>query len=192
MGLADFFHWAATGPKRRRILLTPLGLLVFGSTLAIVVAGGLLTDRALHLPSLFPGRLGLAVGGPIVLAGVALVAWCVAQFLKAHGTPVPMNPPTELIAAGPYQWMRNPMVTGVCATLFGLGCILHSVGIALIWTPAYVLVHWIELKRVEEPELARRFGDSYLEYRSRVPMFIPRLRRRPGRRAATGREQETR
>jgi len=88
-----------------------------------------------------------------------------------------MNPPEELIASGPYAWVRNPMVTGVFAALFGLGLLLHSIGIALIWTPAYVLIHLIELKRVEEPELARRFGAAYMEYRKRVPMFIPRLRR---------------
>ena len=35
----------------------------------------------------------------------------------------------------------------------------------------------IELKRVEEPELTRRFGERYSEYKKRVPMFIPRLGR---------------
>jgi len=92
-----------------------------------------------------------------------------------------MNPPDDLITSGPYAWVRNPMVTGVFGALFGLGFILHSIGIALIWTPAYVLMHWIELKRVEEPELARRFGASYSEYMERVPMFIPRLTRMIGR-----------
>jgi protein-S-isoprenylcysteine O-methyltransferase Ste14 len=58
-----------------------------------------------------------------------------------------------------------------------VGFLLHSVGIALIWTPAYALVHVAELKWVEEPELERRFGSAYAEYRARVPMFIPRLRR---------------
>jgi protein-S-isoprenylcysteine O-methyltransferase Ste14 len=159
------------------VLLTPLGLLVFGGTIVIVIVGGLVTDRALQLPALFPGMLGLATGGPILMAGALLCGWCVVRFWKAHGTPVPMNPPEELIASGPYEWIRNPMVTGVFGTLFGLGLILHSIGLALIWTPAYVLIHWIELKRVEEPELARRFGDSYLEYKKRVPMFIPRLMR---------------
>jgi protein-S-isoprenylcysteine O-methyltransferase Ste14 len=70
--------------------------------------------------------------------------------------------------------MRNPMVTGVFACLFGLGLIFHSVSIVLIWTPVYILLHVIELKMVEEPELERRFGASYTEYRHRVPMFLPR------------------
>ena len=177
MTIADFFHKAATGPRRRRELLTPLGLLVFGASLFLVVAGGLATDRWLRLPALLPGALGPVIGGPMLVAGAMLTGWCVVRFWKARGTPVPMNPPEELVVSGPYAYVRNPMVTGVFGVLFGLGFVLHSIGIALIWTPAYVLMHWIELKRVEEPELARRFGASYLEYRERVPMFVPRLRR---------------
>jgi protein-S-isoprenylcysteine O-methyltransferase Ste14 len=45
----------------------------------------------------------------------------------------------------------------------------------LISTPAYILLHVIELKLVEEPELERRFGLSYSEYKGRVPMFWPRF-----------------
>jgi len=73
------------------------------------------------------------------------------------------------------------MLTCVFGALVGLGLLLHSVGITLIWTPAYALVHMAELKWVEEPELARRFGSDYADYRGRVPMFIPRLRRYRGR-----------
>jgi protein-S-isoprenylcysteine O-methyltransferase Ste14 len=177
MSLADFFHSMASGPKRRQELLTPLGLLVFGTTLAVVIAGGLMTDWWLALPPLLPGALGTVIGVPLLVAGSMLCAWCVMRFWRARGTPVPMNPPKELIISGPYAWIRNPMVTGVFGALAGIGLILHSVGIALIWTPAYVLMHLIELKHVEEPELTRRFGKTYTEYQKRVPMFFPRLRR---------------
>lgn len=176
MGLADYFHSVATGPRRRRELLTPLGLLIFASTLAVVIVGGLYTDRWLALPALMLGIVGTVVGIALLTAGASLCGWCVARFLKARGTPVPLNPPTQLIVSGPYAWVRNPMLTGVFTGLLGLGFLLHSVGIALIWTPAYVLVHVAELKWVEEPELARRFGSDYDDYRARVPMFIPRLR----------------
>ena len=181
MSITDFFHEAATGPRRRRAFLTPVGLLVFGGSLFVVIAGGLMTDRALGLGALFPGSLGVALGLPFLVLGTALCAWCVVRFWKARGTPVPMNPPEALVTGGPYAWVRNPMVTGVFAALFGLGLVFHSPSITLIWTPAYVVVHWIELKRVEEPELERRFGASYSDYKERVPMFIPRLTRAIGR-----------
>lgn len=177
MGLSDFVHSVATGPKRRRELLTPLGLLIFAGTLTAVIVGGLYTDRWIGLPALLPGTAGVTVGVLLLSAGALLSGWCVVLFWKARGAPVPVNPPEELIVSGPYAWVRNPMLTGVFAMLFGLGLLLHSVGIAFIWTPAYVLVQVAELKLVEEPEMARRFGAAYAEYRSRVPMFVPRLQR---------------
>jgi protein-S-isoprenylcysteine O-methyltransferase Ste14 len=181
MGLADLFHSIATGSKRKRDLLTPVGLVIFGLSLVIVIAAGLATDRAIGAPPLLPGATGAVVGTVLLASGAVLCGWCVASFLRARGTPVPFNPPKQLVVTGPYLWMRNPMVTGVFGVLFGLGFLLHSPSIVLIWTPLYVLAHVIELRRVEEPELERRFGASYTEYRRAVPMFIPRPWRRRGR-----------
>jgi len=41
-----------------------------------------------------------------------------------------------------------------------------------------MLMNVWELKKVEEPELARRLGEPYVEYRKQVPMFFPYRRRR--------------
>lgn len=40
---------------------------------------------------------------------------------------------------------------------------------------AFVLAHVWELENIEEPELVKRLGDEYVEYRARTPMFLPRL-----------------
>ena len=183
MSLLDVFHSVATGSQRKRELMTPLGLLIFGLTLAAVVVLGLFTDSVLHMPEVLPGRLGVNIGVVLIVPGSVLCGWCVVRFKRAKGTPVPFNPPKELIVVGPYVWMRNPMVTGVFTVLFGIGVILHSSSIVFIWTPLYILAHVIELKKVEEPELELRFGAAYLEYKRRVPMFIPRPWRRGSRRA---------
>jgi protein-S-isoprenylcysteine O-methyltransferase Ste14 len=164
-------------------LLTPVGLVVFGASLLLVVVTGLLIDRVLHIPRLLPGVIGVAVGSPLFVAGSVLCGWCVVRFRKAAGTPVPFNPPTVLVVEGPYVWTRNPMLTGVFTSLFGLGILLHSVGMVLIAIPAYILLHVLELRLVEEPELEQRFGTSYAEYKRRVPMFWPRFWRGTKRRA---------
>lgn len=183
MSMADVFHKVATGPRRKRDLLTPLGLLIFGASLFLVIAGGILIDRALDVSLPVPGSVRVALGGALLGAGALLTAWCVRDFRKARGTPVPFNPPSALVETGLYRRMRNPMLTGVFTALFGLGVLLSSAGMVLITVPAYGLLHVLELKLVEEPELERRFGDTYAEYRRRVPMFFPRFRRREGRRA---------
>jgi protein-S-isoprenylcysteine O-methyltransferase Ste14 len=174
MSLLEIFHSVATGSQRKRELLTPVGLLIFGLTLVAVVGIGLLTDRVLGMPKLLPRSLGLSIGVVLLVLGSLLCGWCVLRFKKAKGTPVPFNPPKELVVEGPYIWMRNPMVTGVFTGLFGFGLILHSVSIVLVWTPLYILAHVVELKKVEEPELELRFGAAYTEYKRKVPMFIPR------------------
>jgi protein-S-isoprenylcysteine O-methyltransferase Ste14 len=171
----DVFYSMATGSRRRRVLLTPVGLIVFFGLLLLVLFGSLYMDAALGLPQLLPGALGAAVGVPVLAAGLVLWAWCVVWFRRARGTPVPFNPPRELVAEGPYAWSRNPMLTGVFASLFGLGFLLHSVSLVFVWAPVFVVVNLIELRLVEEPELERRFGKSYREYRRRVPMFVPRM-----------------
>jgi protein-S-isoprenylcysteine O-methyltransferase Ste14 len=131
-------------------------------------------DRALGVPELLPGPIGTLIGVVLLSLGLVLWIWCVVWFLKARGTPVPFNPPRALVTEGPYAWSRNPMLTGVFAVMFGIGFLLHSVSMVFIWMPVFVIFNVLELKLVEEPELERRFGENYLEYKRRVPMFIPR------------------
>ena len=181
---SDMFYAVATGPERRRRILTPVGLVIFSALLVGVVIGGLATDRALSLPPLLPGAPGDAVGTLFVVAGAALWAWCVVLFRRAGGTPVPFNPPRELVTSGPFAHVRNPILVGVFSALFGLGFLLHSLALVIIWTPAFLVFNVISLKVVEEPELERRFGESYREYRRRVPMFLPRIAHRKSTRAA--------
>ncbi len=72
MGLKELFHSVATGSRRRREILAPVGLVVFGGTLLIVIFGGLGTDRVFSLPHLLPGAAGAAVGIPLLVIGAAL------------------------------------------------------------------------------------------------------------------------
>jgi protein-S-isoprenylcysteine O-methyltransferase Ste14 len=175
VSLQNLFHSVATGPKKRRELFTPVGLTVFGGSLAIVIFGGLLTDKWFRIQGIPPSPASVASGSILLSIGAIICGWCVLRFFKSRGTPVPFNPPEELIQTGLYGKIRNPMLTGVFLALFGIGLLLHSLSMVLIWTPGYILVHVLELKLVEDPELERRFGPSYAEYRRRVPMFFPRF-----------------
>lgn len=176
LSLVDVFYSVATGSRRRRLIMTPVGLIIFFGLLWLVVVGSARLDGALGLPALLPGVPGLAIGWGLIAVGVMLWIWCLVWFRRVGGggTPVPFNPPPRLVTAGPYAWVRNPMLSGVFAFMFGLGFILHSVSMVFLWTPLFVVINVIELKKVEEPELERRFGTSYGDYKRRVPMFVPR------------------
>lgn len=61
--------------------------------------------------------------------------------------------------------------------MFGIGLIRNSISLAFIFTPLLVISSVIELRAVEEPELEKRLGRDYIEYKKMTPMFLPRLKR---------------
>ena len=67
------------------------------------------------------------------------------------------------------------MLTGVFALLFGFGILFGSVSLLLVFTPLFILLNFWELKAIEEPELVKRLGQEYIEYRKMTPMFFPRF-----------------
>jgi protein-S-isoprenylcysteine O-methyltransferase Ste14 len=174
----NLFHRVATGTRKTRVLLTPVGVTIFGAFTALFVFAALLVDRLLNLPGLLPEGARLPVSIPVTAVGVAVTAWSAFHFLRAKGTPVPFNPPSKVIKTGPYRYARNPMLTGVFLFLFGVGFGVNSVSLVCFFTPLYVLINVWELKEIEEPELTKRLGDEYIEYRKRTPMFIPGFRPR--------------
>jgi len=174
----DLLHRAATGTKKTRTLLTPIGVAIFGAFTALFVLAAMFVDRVLHLPRLLPEGVRLLLSIPVVALGVAVTAWSAFHFLKVKGTPVPFNPPPKLVRSGPYRYARNPMLTGVFLFLFGVGFGVNSVSLVFFFTPLYVLINVWELKKIEEPELVKRLGDEYVQFRRQTPMFIPWFRLR--------------
>ena len=54
-----------------------------------------------------------ALGIALMAAGGTLAFACIATFvIRGEGTPAPMDPPRKFVAAGPYQFVRNPMYIG--------------------------------------------------------------------------------
>ena len=170
----------ATGGKRVRRIIAPLYATCFFAILALFVWLFYRLDGWLGLPRLFLYPYNAAVSIPLLSAGVLLALWCVIRFLLARGTPVPFSPPQELVQTGPYAVTRNPILTGMLAVLLGIGMLLGSICVTFVFTPLFILLMTVEVKCIEEPELERRLGTPYIEYKKRVPMFVPRLK--PGRR----------
>ena len=172
----DLLHKAATGTKKTRTLLTPIGVMIFGTFTALFVSAAIIVDRLLNLPRPLPDGARLLVSIPMIAVGVSVTSWSVFHFLKVKGTPVPFNPPPKVVKTGPYRYVRNPMLTGVFLILFGVGFGVNSFSLVVFFAPLCVLINVWELKKIEEPELLRRLGDEYIEYRRQTPMFIPGCR----------------
>jgi protein-S-isoprenylcysteine O-methyltransferase Ste14 len=153
-------------------------VVIFGVFTGLFVILAVLVDRWLSL--LWPLSSGLSwlMAAPLITIGVGLTAWSASHFLKVKGTPVPFNPPPTLVMTGPYQFVRNPMLTGVFLILFGIGFAIKSLSLVVLFTPLFVLANVWELKKIEEPELVKRLGEDYVAYQQQTPMFLPRMRLR--------------
>lgn len=120
---------------------------------------------------LVPRWLGL----PLILAGG--VIWLLAVFqltLRGFGLPFALGLTRIIVTDWIYAWTRNPILLSAFAFLIGLGVWLGS-GVFLVWLLMILSpVMGAFLKMYEERELEIRFGQEYLEYRKRTPMFLPR------------------
>jgi protein-S-isoprenylcysteine O-methyltransferase Ste14 len=172
----EYLYRLATGTKRGRTLLTPVGAIIFGLFTTLFVISALAFDRWLGLPKITSKSINLYIASPILLASTYVTLWSIIHFLKSNGTPVPVNPPPRLVTTGPYVYIRNPMLTGIFVLLFGIGVMIGSISLTFIFTPLFILVNAWELKEIEEPELVRRLGAEYIVYRNKTPMFIPTMK----------------
>ena len=65
----NLLHRAATGTKKTRTLLTPIGITIFGVFTALFVFAALWVDKLLNLPGLLPGGAKLPVAMPLMAVG---------------------------------------------------------------------------------------------------------------------------
>ncbi|HLO32350.1 MAG TPA: isoprenylcysteine carboxylmethyltransferase family protein [Anaerolineales bacterium] len=113
---------------------------------------------------------------PMWLIGGLMVLWCFWDFtFTGRGTPVPMDPPKELVATGLYRYVRNPIYVGVLSIFlghflwFGYWALLTYTVAAFIGVHSFVVLY-------EEPNLKRKFGAAYEDYLKKVPRWLPKLR----------------
>ncbi|MEJ2727229.1 MAG: isoprenylcysteine carboxylmethyltransferase family protein [Deltaproteobacteria bacterium] len=173
----EFLYRVATGSKKIRTFFTPIGAFFYAVLIFSFVVVALQVDRFLGINDIFPRSLSIILALPFFAFALFLLGWSVLNFFRARGTPVPFNPPPRLVTTGPYAYVRNPMLTGIFALLFGFGMLLGSASLLVVFTPLFILINVWELKVIEEPELVKRLGEDYIEYRKRTPMFFPGFRR---------------
>lgn len=138
-----------------------------------VIVPLLIHDRA---DRFFPDNLTLKISGILVVSSsLALFLYTVVLFRTyGRGTLAPWTPTEKLVVRGPYRYCRNPMITGVFFILIGESMIYSSRNI-LIWSGIFFLINTTYFLLKEEPDLYKRFGDEYLDYKKNVPRWIPRL-----------------
>jgi protein-S-isoprenylcysteine O-methyltransferase Ste14 len=107
----------------------------------------------------------LPVSNIIMLIGILLIIFGWRKIFKAKG---------ELVTTGIYGHVRHPQYLGILLLTFGMNIQWLTIPTLLLW-PALVIVYY-RLAKEEAKEMEERFGEEYLKYKQKVPMFILHLR----------------
>jgi len=112
----------------------------------------------------YMNSIGMPIGLIITGIGLLLVIAGWRPIYKAK---------EELVTKGVYIYLRHPQYLGFI--LITLGWLIHwpTIPTAAMW-PILVVMYYMLAKK-EEKEMKNRFGDKYLQYIEKVPMFIPRV-----------------
>jgi protein-S-isoprenylcysteine O-methyltransferase Ste14 len=135
------------------------------AALALIV----ILDRLVPVPFL-PQAVSLAVGIPLLVLGLGLWTWGVSGLLRRGESPNPGKATTQLVTGGPFRFSRNPIYTGGTVGLLGLALLLNTATGAAVVVALALVAHNLTL--AEEQYLEAKFGEDWLEYRSRVRRWI--------------------
>jgi len=156
----------AVGPILKTILFT---MLVPGSVLVLIpqrLLGGFPRPAAGPLTWL---------GGLIILLGASIYFRCAWEFaVRGLGTPAPIAPTKFLVTTALHRYVRNPMYIGVFLVLLGEAGLFRA-PLLLAYAAFFCVPVELFVVYYEEPTLRRRFGESYEQYRSSVPRWIPKF-----------------
>jgi protein-S-isoprenylcysteine O-methyltransferase Ste14 len=165
------------GPRiRPRQLATYM--LIFVAAPAITFAFGRWLDGVFSLPEFPPFPFNLVLGFTVFFAGLSIGIKS-TRLLYREGFGLPWGEARtevqsmKLVTTGPYAYTRNPIVLGYSLLPLGMGLMFKSPGMAFPTTAAVLLINVVLVKTREEPNLERRFGEEYLEYKRGTPFLIP-------------------
>lgn len=112
------------------------------------------------------GLLIFMAASTVFLICIWTIVW------MGNGTPWPWDENTNFVVAGPYRFVRNPMVLAAAGQGLASALILGS-----YFGLAYLLIGFVAwnfiLRPMEEADLSHRFGRSYVEYFHSVPAYLP-------------------
>ena len=115
------------------------------------------------------------LGALLFCCGVAIYFRCAWEFaVRGLGTPAPIAPTQFLVTTALHRYIRNPMYVGVAMAILGQAAIFRSLHLAE-YAAVMLLIAHIFVVLYEEPTLSQQFGESYDEYRRRVPRWLPRF-----------------
>jgi protein-S-isoprenylcysteine O-methyltransferase Ste14 len=117
-------------------------------------------------------RLGLI---PVAVATVLLI-WILASTLPQTPARVELGlRPILLLTWGPYRMSRNPLYVAELGLWLGWTFFFGSLGVLIGFVVLWSIVCFVFVPR-EERSLEAAFGQSYVDYKDRVPRWLGRAK----------------
>jgi len=135
---------------------------------------GLIAGLLIHYfyPSDFlPEAIAIWIGVPLMLVAFPIAVMAFKTFKQAENDPDVRTPTTTIVTVGVYRLSRNPMYLSLAILYLGISCWVNSLWCLLLVLPVLIVVHEGVIKR-EEKYLEKKFGDAYLQYKSKVRRWI--------------------
>ena len=125
--------------------------------------------------TLYPyiGLTGMWIGTILNVIGIMFITKGWKKVYKEYWSKDPDK--RELVTTGIYQYLRHPQYAGFI--LITLGLLIHwaTIPLLIMWPILFLLYY--RLSKREEASLEEEFGMRYLEYKQKVPMFLPSPKR---------------
>jgi protein-S-isoprenylcysteine O-methyltransferase Ste14 len=148
------------------------GVLFIAALLLDLAAPLLGLAGALEPISVMDRAVWQALGFVLFFAGLAGTLWAQLSMGASWRIGVDEAERTELVTAGSFALVRNPIFSAMILAFLGLALLVPNVA-ALVGFAALVVAIEVQVRLVEEPYLLRAHGARYAEYASLVGRFVP-------------------
>jgi protein-S-isoprenylcysteine O-methyltransferase Ste14 len=150
-----------------------LNAVIFFGIFMVALPG--LANRLLPTELPLPRSLRTWLAGVLTVLGIAVWIACLDAFSRyGRGTPLGADAPRHLVTTGLFRRVRNPIMAAELSVIWAVALYLASLG-ATLYAVAITLGAHVAVVHIEEPELRKRFGQSYREYCRAVPRWFPKL-----------------
>lgn len=177
-GWRSWVQWRRTGstgfvrPRRGTPLADRAGAAGFVLALVLLVAAPFVALAGAGDLVVLDGSAWGVAGAVVGSAGVVLTVAAQLAMSDSWRIGVDRTERTELVTAGPFRSVRNPIFTAMVLATVGLVLLVPN-AVALAALVVLVASLQVQVRLVEEPYLRRTHGEAYVGYCRRAGRFLP-------------------
>jgi protein-S-isoprenylcysteine O-methyltransferase Ste14 len=173
VGLRSWVHRRRTGRSPISGGAGMSGWMGLGA-LALLFVAGPVAELVFDASRLVDTDWLAAPGLALSVAGLGALLWSQASMGDSLRIGVDPSERTDLVTAGPFRWVRNPIYSAMLVYVAGVALLVPNAA-SLVAFAVLALGLDLHVRLVEEPYLVTTHGSSYTSYAARVGRFVPGL-----------------